>query len=130
MTQIRNSKQESDLRFMTKSIGFLAVLTGLAYLRAIGMESLTAWRTGERTSSLLLFVLLLVATVGLIIAWYREAVGGFVTVFSALGAGILAFVTGQQNRLFEAFAYSSPFLITGLMFLVCWWRQRQFYQQR
>ncbi|MCA9932324.1 MAG: hypothetical protein H6662_19375 [Ardenticatenaceae bacterium] len=124
MAQMQNPKQENDLRFMTKSIGFLAVLTGLAYLRAVGMEGLADWRAGERTSSLLLFVFLLVATAGLLIAWFHEGAGGVVSVVSAVGAGILAFAVGEQNRLFEAFAYSSPFLITGLMFLVCWWRQR------
>lgn len=114
-----------ELQFITKSVGILALLTGLAYLRAVGTESAVAWRSGGPISTILLSALLLTAVMGLILAWWREGLGGFIAASSAVGVGIAAFLTPQQNRLFTAFAYSSPFLITGFLYLCCWWRQHK-----
>lgn len=122
--QENHPQDAGELQFITKSVGILAIMTGLAYLRAVGVESMAAWRTNEHTPSVLLFALLVVAMVGLLIAWWREGLGGFIAAFSAVGVGIFAFTTYQQNRFFTAFAYSSPFLITGILFLCCWWRQQ------
>ncbi len=114
-----------ELQFITKSVGILAILTGLTYLRAIGVESAAAWRSSDHLSSVLLFALMVVAIVGLLVAWVREGLGGFIAAISAVGIGILALITFQQNRYFSAFAYSSPFLVTGILFLCCWWKHRK-----
>lgn len=123
-------QNSSELSLITRSIGILALLTGLVYLRAIGLESAAAWRSGEPVSAVLLFVLLLVAIVGLLLAWWREGLGGFVAASSAVGIGLLAYLTIRENRLFSAFAYSSPFLVAGLLFLCCWWRDRGAMQRK
>ncbi len=121
---LERRQSSSELSLITRSVGILALLTGLAYLRAIGLESIAAWRSGEHISAVLLFVLLLIAIVGLLLAWWREGPGGFVAASSAVGIGLLAYFTIRENRLFSAFAYSSPFLVAGLLFLCCWWRDR------
>lgn len=114
-----------ELTLITRLVGVLAVLTGLVYLRVVGTESLAALRADERElAPAVLFVLLLLATGGLLAAWWQQAAGGAVAALSALGVAVLAYLSFADNRLFAAFAYSSPFLITGLMFLGCWWRQR------
>lgn len=124
-TMPENHVHEADeLQLITRSVGILALLTGLAYLRAIGLEGLTAWQTGKYSSAFLLFLLLITAIVGLVVAWWREGLGGFLAAGSAVGVGIFAYMTFQENPLFSAFAYSSPFLITGFLFLCCWWRHR------
>ncbi|MBE2202515.1 MAG: hypothetical protein IAE79_28145 [Anaerolinea sp.] len=128
MARLPNSQEPfngfDELQLMTKSIGLLAVLTGLVYLRVVGAESLLALRSQERGQTVVvLFALLVVAIIGLLYAWRQEGVGGFVAALSAVGISIVAYLSFQENRLFAAFAYSSPFLITGLMFLVCWWRK-------
>ncbi|MCA9958388.1 MAG: hypothetical protein R3E31_28790 [Chloroflexota bacterium] len=129
MARIPNSQEPvngfDELQMMTKSIGLLAVLTGIVYLRVIGAESLLALQSDDQGQSVLvLFALLIVAILGLLFAWRQEGVGGFVAALSAVGIGIFAFLSFQENRWFAAFAYSSPFLITGLMFVTCWWRKR------
>ncbi len=37
----------SELSLITRSVGISALLNGLIYLRAIGLESAAAWRSGE-----------------------------------------------------------------------------------
>ena len=116
----------NQLRFTTKSVGALALLTGLIYLRVVGMDSISAIRTGQwGQNSVILFFLMTVATLGLLCAWRLEALGGTIAIVSGAGVGILTYLTFEQNRLFTTFAYSSPFLVAGGLSLACWWRGRK-----
>jgi hypothetical protein len=107
--------ETSELTLVTKSVGVLAVLTGLIYLRAVGLEG------GDP----LFMLLLLIGLIGLVVAWWREGLGGVVAVASAVGLAIVAYRASSHHPLFSAFAYSSPFLISGLLFLCCWQRGRK-----
>ena len=116
----------NQLRFMAKSVGILALLTGLIYLRVISVDSVNAIRTGQGgQSSVVLFFMMIVATLGLLCTWRLEAVGGVIALVSGLGVAILTFLTFEQNKLFTTFAYSSPFLVAGGLSLACWWRGRE-----
>lgn len=116
----------NQLRFMAKSVGVLALLTGLIYLRVVGVDSFNAIRTGQWGQNVvILFFLMMVATLGLLCAWRLEALGGVIALVSGLGVGILTYLTFEQNRLFTTFAYSSPFLVAGGLSLACWWRGRR-----
>ena len=115
----------NQLRFMAKSVGILALLTGLIYLRVVGVDSVNAIRTGQwGQSSVVLFFMMIVATLGLLCAWRLEAVGGVISLISGLGVALLAYYTFEQNRLFTTFSYSSPFLVAGGLSLACWWQSR------
>ncbi len=124
----RNGHSPGDvnqLRFVAKSVGILALLTGLIYLRVVGVESLSAMRTGQWGQNIvILFFLMILATLGLFCAWRLEAVGGIIALISGLGVAVLTYLTFEQNRLFTTFAYSSPFLVAGGLSLACWWRGR------
>jgi lipopolysaccharide export LptBFGC system permease protein LptF len=129
MSRLTNQHPSDDvnqLRFMAKSVGILALLTGLIYLRVVGVDSVNAIRTGQWGQNIvILFFLMMVATLGLLCAWRLEAVGGVMALVSGLGVGILTYLTFEQNRLFTTFAYSSPFLVAGGLSLACWWRGRE-----
>ena len=113
----------SELRTITKAVGFLALLTGVLYLRAmVGEGALGLGGSIEGNGLLLLFLAL--ATAGLLAAWWQEAVGGAVAIASALVAASIVYATGGPNRLLEAFIYGSPFLIAGGLFVACAWRAR------
>lgn len=115
----------NQLRFVAKSVGILALLTGLIYLRVVGMDSLNAIRAGEwGQKTVILFFLMVLATLGLLCAWRLEAVGGVIALVCGVGVGIMTYLTFEQNRLFTTFAYSSPFLVAGGLSLACWWRGR------
>lgn len=110
----RHPPETSELTLVTKLVGVLAVLTGLIYLRATALEGGDA----------LFMLLLLIGLIGLVLAWWREGAGGFLAVATAFGLAIVAYRAASHNQLFSAFAYSSPFLISGFLFLCCWWRKR------
>jgi multisubunit Na+/H+ antiporter MnhB subunit len=121
-----SSGDVNQLRFVAKSVGILALLTGLIYLRVVGVESIGAIRAGQWGQNIvILFFMMILATLGLFCAWRLEAVGGIIALFSGLGVAILTYLAFEQNRLFTTFAYSSPFLVAGGLSLACWWRGRR-----
>ncbi|MBP6472593.1 MAG: hypothetical protein KBE23_12195 [Chloroflexi bacterium] len=120
-----NPKQVSDMRFFARSVGLLAFLTGLIYLSVIGTDGIAAARSQQLPeAAILLFALVSVATASILCAWRWEAAGSMVALLSALGIAFLAYLTFPERQLFSAFAYSSPFLVTGILFFTCWRRNR------
>lgn len=115
----------SELRLIAKSIGLLALLTAVLYLRVIIGQGLLSFRAGAlNVDTIALAVLLITATVGLFSAWRYERGGALVAILSASGLAILVYLTTAEHKLFAAFLYSSPFIISGALFLACWWRER------
>lgn len=110
----------AETRLLARYVGLLAALTGLIYLRVIAVDSSAALRSGGwAQESVLLFALIAAATVAILCAWRWEVAGGLVAALSALGIAFLAYHAFPEHRLFSVFAYSSPFLITGGLFLAC-----------
>jgi hypothetical protein len=115
----------NELRFLTRSISTLALLTGLIYLRVIGQETMASWQTNQGLNTItLLLGLLIVAIAGLLCGWRWEWVGGSIAIFSAIGIAILAYSSTTDYKLFSAVAYSSPFLVAGIFMLACWQRSQ------
>jgi hypothetical protein len=131
MTHVSNSNgannattyRTKEMRYLARSIGILALLTGLIYIRVIGMEAVASLQTNQGiTAVVFLLGLLILAMIGLLCGWRWELIGGLVAVLSAIGISILAFVSFTDYRLFSAIAYSSPFFIAGILMLACWKR--------
>jgi hypothetical protein len=129
MSQVSNANgvehgtdfRSKEFRFLARSIGILALLTGFIYLRVIGMEALVSWQTNQGiTAVIFLFGLIVLAMVGLMCGWRWELMGGFIAIISALSIGFISFFILPEYPLFSAIAYSSPFLIAGILTLVCW----------
>ena len=114
-----------ELRLITKSLLFLALLTGLIYLRVFIVEIIPAMRVnGSPGIEIAKLVLLVAAMLGLLLIGRYEKVGGITAVFTGLLFGILVYRTTAQNPLLLTFFYSSPFIISGGLSLVHWWRQQ------
>ncbi|HZD10459.1 MAG TPA: hypothetical protein VE553_03885 [Candidatus Binatia bacterium] len=114
-----------ELRIVSKSIGFLALLTGFLYIRVIFGEGIPTVGIGSiKQGGLLVFVLLVSATLGLLLAWRWEGAGSLIAILSALILAGVVYFTAARNRMVAAFVYSSPFLVAGGLFLACWWRRR------
>lgn len=114
----------NELQMVTKAVGFLAILTGVLYVRAMFGEGAVGLGESVEGDGLLLLFLAL-ATAGLLAAWWQQAVGGAVAILSALVVAGIVYATGGPNRLLEAFIYGSPFLIAGALFVACAWRARR-----
>ncbi len=109
-----------ELRFLARSVGILAILTGLIYLRALSTSSGAILRNGEWTpGSVFLVGLIALATLAVLCAWRWETAGSVIALLCAPAIALLAYDTYPEHPWFAAFAYGSPFLITGGLFLTC-----------
>ena len=114
----------SELRIVTRAVGFLALLTGFLYLRVAVAEGAFAVQENETPLiASLLLLLFILGTAGLLVALRWDGVGGGTAVFSGIGLTILFFTIGRGWL--DAFFYGSPFLIAGLLFLGCLWQMRR-----
>ena len=128
MNNITHPQQENgfdELRLFTRSLLFLALLPGLIYLRVFIVEIVPAMRVnGSSAMEFAKLVLLVVAMLGLLLTWWHEMVGGGTAVLAGFIFGILAYLTATENAFLLAFFYSSPFIISGGLSLVCWRREQ------
>jgi hypothetical protein len=114
----------SELRLLTKSLVFLALVTGIIYLRVFIVEFVPAMR-GTNVVEIVKLVLLLLAMLGLLVTFRQEEVGAITAVLAGLLFAVLVYTTTEQSRLMTAFFYGSPFIISGSLSFACWRRDQQ-----
>jgi hypothetical protein len=114
-----------ELRLITRAISFLALLTGVLYLRVIAGELLAGLR-GDRPSAagLLLFLFLLLGVGGLLLSWRREGLGGMIALAGGFGLAAVDYRLLGQHPWLRTLLYSSPFVVAGGLCLICAWRVR------
>lgn len=125
----KNRLKQSSLGFhlFARSVGFLALLTAVLYLWAALDRGLLAAdnESWSQTAGLALLSLLFLATLGLLGAFRWEGIGGVVALLCGIGLGLLVYLTAEGGRGWMTFAYSSPFIIAGGLYFLCWWRERR-----
>ena len=125
-SEARNNSSFDELHAFTRAIGLLAVLTALLYLRAMASGAFLYRGAVENIPvTAILFVLMLIATVGLVLTWRWECVGGLVAILGSLAVAGVVYTTFTDNRLLALLVYSSPFLVAGSLCVADWWNQRQ-----
>lgn len=67
-----------------------------------------------------LFVVLLAAVAGLLLAWRKEAVGGVIAVGGALVILGLVYLGSGPTMLLGALFFTLPLLVAGCLYLGCW----------
>jgi len=72
----------------------------------------------------LLPIAMCLSVLGLGVAWRWEGLGGAISVGFFLANLGLYWTVRQKFFPLRALAVLSPVLITGMLFLVCWWRAR------
>ena len=116
----------NELRLITKAIGFLAFVTGLLYLRVIVGAGLTSLSFGELPLGVtIVFVFLLTATAGLLLSWRWGGLGGILSLLGGVGLAVMDYGVLGRNGWIAAFLYSSPFIISGTLCLLCWRQDRR-----
>ena len=72
-----------------------------------------------------LFIVLAMATVGILIAWRWEMIGGAIAMLCAIAISALVYLGSGRGVILAALMISVPFFIAGVLFLGCCWRARQ-----
>jgi len=58
--------------------------------------------------------------IGVVIAWFREFIGGIFLLFIAIAHSIFAFIDAGHNKGLAMLISGGPFFVIGLLFIVAW----------
>lgn len=115
---------------LTKGMRWSARAVGLI---ACGLLALFLIESGARVLHTLswsslrgvpLFVALVVAGAGLLIAWRWELIGSAMTVIGGLAIIGLAYLESGHSIVLAAFCLALPLLVAGVLYLSCGYRQK------
>jgi len=120
-TQYTSDRAAKWMRWIARGIGSL--VGGLFLL--IGIASAIFDPTPWSLEGAMLAGLGVFAVLGILIAWWREGIGGTVVLIGAIALGTFAYVTAGHNKVWAMLITGGPLLVAGLLFLASWWRSRR-----
>lgn len=109
------------LRWLARGIGspFAAFYVFMGLGSAISAISDREPVTAE---GVMVVVLFSAGVIGVLIAWWRERIGGLLLVVDAIVLAVFVYVTAGHNRLAAALLIPCPLLVSGILFLMSWRR--------
>lgn len=110
---------------MVKAVSFLALLTGVLYLRVmVDQGAPLAMGSSLLTTGAMRVAMTVVGILALLSCWRWPVPGGTVAVLAGLLLGWQVYDTATHDPLLLAVAYGSPFVITGALYLIYGWPGR------
>lgn len=112
------------MRWIARGIGSLA---GTFWLLALITSAIAEAISGHSPWSLegaVLAGLVITAALGVLIAWWREGIGGTIVVIGGVALSTFAYFTAGHNKGLAVLVSGVPFLVSGIMFLASWRRSR------
>ena len=116
-------KHVSVLRWVARIIGTLFVLYFLS--QVFGEFSRKAYINVSHPGPYVLLAFWGLASIGLLIAWRWEGIGGFLAAFSIISSDLLHIFWVQGQKTVGAIVVSLFLLIPALLFIYCWWKTRK-----
>ena len=108
-----------SLRWVARSIGLCVAALFVFFMFESGARFVPALPWAD-PQGMPLFLALLVAVAGLLLAWHHEAVGGIIAVAGALLILALVFLGSGPGMLLGALLFTLPLLAAGCLYLGCW----------
>ncbi|GAB4147926.1 MAG: hypothetical protein Fur0021_07220 [Candidatus Promineifilaceae bacterium] len=115
--RIKHDYAADVVRWMARLIGTVLFLLVVWFAAGEGMPAPGTLSLTEG----LLFLAFAIMVVGLLVAWYWERVGGLMVIGGFLAFWLInAIATGNYNPGWLLIVFP----LTGLLFLLSWWRER------
>jgi len=108
----------------------LGSISGAFWVLALTLSTIVEYKKGVEPTpeanleGTILGFLVAIVVIGVIIAWFREGIGGFITVIGAIALSIFSYISAGHNKIFAMLTSGIPFLIAGILFLISWWRTK------
>ena len=106
------------LRRFARTIGSVF----MAFFLLIGIGSAFSDDEPWTWESIVIVVLFIILTVGVVVAWWREGIGGTIITIGAITLGIFAYFSAGHNKVYAMLIMGGPLLASGISFLICWRR--------
>ena len=109
------------MRWIARGIGSLVAAFWLFMGIAYDIVESRPW-TLEDT---IMAGLVITSVLGVLIAWWREGIGGTILVVCAVAHSTFAYIVAGHNKGFAMLVSGGPFLLIGILFLASRWRSRR-----
>ncbi|MGB3346148.1 MAG: hypothetical protein WBA71_02675 [Candidatus Humimicrobiia bacterium] len=109
----------------------LGSISGAFWVLALTLSTIMESKLGveptpeAKLEGTVLGFLIAIVVIGVIIAWFREGIGGFLTTLGAIALSIFSYISAGHNKIFAVLTSGIPFLIAGILFLISWWRLKR-----
>ena len=130
MSTTKQQRIQKRIRWAARIIGLLIIAFFLMFLIGETVMSTQAEGLKFDVESLFIVVPAVIALAGYIVSWWREQVGGSLLILVSIAFGILPSISAQPSwSVLQALQgwlmLGSPFLITGVLFLISSWLSRK-----
>ena len=112
-------------RWGARIIGSLASTYWTFAMIAGGLAELDSNAEPPAPEGAVLFGLVVVSTLGVLLAWRREKIGGLIVLAGGVALSAFAYVTASRYKLFAILVSGAPFLVAGALFVVSGRRSSQ-----
>jgi hypothetical protein len=109
------------MRWIARGIGSLVVAFWLFMGIAYDIVESRPWTLED----MIMAGLVTTSALGVLIAWWREGIGGIILVICAAAHSTFAYVVAGHNKALAMLISGGPFLLIGSLFLAVWWRSRK-----
>ena len=121
MANVGNSTNRTKwIRWTARGIGSFVA----AFWLFVGIASAMAEPHPWALEDAIMAGLTACSALSVLIAWWRERVGGTMVVICALAHSAFAYVASGHSRGLAMLISGGPFLLIGLLFLASWWSSR------
>lgn len=122
MKNITGNRATKWMRWIARGIGSLA---GAYWFLALVGHLIWGDDTQVFLEGAMLAGLVITTVLGVLIAWWRERIGGTIVITGAIALGAFAYITAGHNKAFAMLVVGVPFLVPGILFLASWRRSRR-----
>jgi hypothetical protein len=129
MAQLIGDLSTVVTRWIARLLGLLASGPFVLFLIFLG-ATVCPKLSWSNPQGMPLFCVLTAATVGVLIAWRWEMIGGAMAVVSAVAISGLVYLGSARAAFPAALMASVPYFVAGVLFLACYWRTRRAHSQR
>ena len=121
MSEDRANRTAKPVRWIARITGSLVA----AFWLFIGIVSGIGEPAPWPLESAILAALIIVSALGVLIAWWREGLGGLVIIGCAVANSVFAFFAAGHSRGMAILIAGGPWLVVGSLFLASWHRSRR-----
>lgn len=90
-------------------------------------SSIAEFGTPMIAEGFILAGLITINVAGVIIAWWKEKIGGTIIVAAAVSLCTFSYIEAGHNKILALLISGFPFLISSILFLISWWRSKKVY---
>jgi hypothetical protein len=118
----RYDRTTKTLRWIARIFGTLIVLLWLIVALAYG----TLEPSELGAEDIMMAILVVGTTIGVLLAWKLERIGGIITLLFGIAHSIFALFASGHNHAFAMLISGGPFIVIGILFLIVSARSTRF----